>query len=82
VACAYDVPDGEVTDELSQISYTEAKAIDEAYEVGEECYQQLTLEDFGRRSIMAARQTLFLGSWISKRMMYISDIWIEWAILW
>lgn len=52
------VPDGEVTDELSQISFTEAKAIDEAYEVGEECYQQLTLEDFGRRSIMAARQTL------------------------
>jgi len=52
------VPDGEVTDELSQISYTEAKAIDEAYEVGEECYEQLTLEDFGRRSIMAARQTL------------------------
>lgn len=52
------VPDGEVTDELSQISYTEAKAIDIAYEVGEECYEQLTLEDFGRRSIMAARQTL------------------------
>lgn len=52
------VPDGEVTDELSQISYTEAKSIDEAYDVGEECYQQLTLDDFGRRSIMAARQTL------------------------
>ncbi|MEZ4909772.1 MAG: transcription termination factor NusA [Saprospiraceae bacterium] len=52
------VNDGEVTDELSQISYTEAKTIDDAYEVGEECYQQLTLEDFGRRSIMAARQTL------------------------
>jgi N utilization substance protein A len=52
------VPDGEVTDELSQISYTEAKSIDVAYEIGEECYQQLTLEDFGRRSIMAARQTL------------------------
>ncbi len=52
------VTDGEVTDELSQISYTEAKSIDEAYEVGEECYEQLTLEDFGRRSIMAARQTL------------------------
>jgi N utilization substance protein A len=52
------VPDGEVTDELSQISYTEAKSIDEAYEVGEECYELLTLEDFGRRSIMAARQTL------------------------
>ncbi|MCE2789004.1 MAG: transcription termination factor NusA [Saprospiraceae bacterium] len=52
------VPDGEVTDELGQISFSEAKSIDDAYEVGEECYQQLTLEDFGRRSIMAARQTL------------------------
>ena len=52
------VPDGEVTDELSEISYSEALAVDEDYEVGEECYQQLFLEDFGRRSIMAARQTL------------------------
>jgi transcription termination/antitermination protein NusA len=32
--------------------------IDDAYDVGEECYELLTLEDFGRRSIMAARQTL------------------------
>lgn len=52
------VPDGEVTDELSEISYSEALAVDDDYEVGEECYQQLYLEDFGRRSIMAARQTL------------------------
>jgi transcription termination/antitermination protein NusA len=52
------VPDGEVTDEISQISESEAKAIDEDYEIGEECYQQLGLEEFGRRSIMAARQTL------------------------
>ena len=52
------VPDGEVTDELSEISLSEALAVDEDYEVGEECYQQLFLEDFGRRSIMAARQTL------------------------
>lgn len=52
------VPDGEVTDELSEISHSEAIAVDEDYEVGEECYQQLFLEDFGRRSIMAARQTL------------------------
>lgn len=52
------VPDGEVTDELRQISFTEAKFIDESYEIGEECYERLTLEDFGRRSIMAARQTL------------------------
>lgn len=52
------VPDGEVTDERSQISFSEALAIDEDYEVGEECYEQLFLEDFGRRAIMAARQTL------------------------
>ena len=52
------VPDGEVTDDRSQISITEALAIDEDYEIGEECYEQLELIDFGRRAIMAARQTL------------------------
>jgi N utilization substance protein A len=52
------VPDGEVTDDRSQISISEAVSIDEDYEVGEECYEGLTLEEFGRRSIMAARQTL------------------------
>lgn len=52
------VPDGEVTDDRSQISITEALSIDEDYEVGEECYEQLELIDFGRRAIMAARQTL------------------------
>ena len=52
------VPDGEVTDDRSHISISEAISIDEDYEVGEECYEQLTLEEFGRRSIMAARQTL------------------------
>lgn len=52
------VADGEVTDDLSQISYSEAIAIDDDYDIGEECYEQLKLEDFGRRSIMAARQTL------------------------
>ena len=52
------VPDGEVTDDRSQVSISEAISIDEDYEIGEECYQQLELEDFGRRAIMAARQTL------------------------
>ncbi len=52
------VADGEVTDEMSQISVTEAQAIDMDYDVGDECFEQLTLEEFGRRSIMAARQTL------------------------
>lgn len=52
------VPDGEVLDDRAQISISEALSIDEDYEIGEECYEQLFLEDFGRRSIMAARQTL------------------------
>ena len=52
------VPDGEVLDDRSQISISEALSIDEDYEIGEECYEQLFLEDFGRRAIMAARQTL------------------------
>ncbi len=52
------VTDGEVTDDRSQISISEAMSIDEDYEVGEECYEQLELIEFGRRAIMAARQTL------------------------
>ncbi len=52
------VPDGEVEDERKQISITEASKIEDDYEIGEECYQQLFLIDFGRRAIMAARQTL------------------------
>lgn len=52
------VPDGEVTDDRSQVSISEALSISEDYEIGEECYEQLFLEDFGRRAIMAARQTL------------------------
>lgn len=52
------VPDGEVTDDRSQVSISEALSISDDYEIGEECYEQLFLEDFGRRAIMAARQTL------------------------
>ncbi len=52
------VPDGEVADDLKQISISAARQIEADYEIGEECYEQLFLEDFGRRSIMAARQTL------------------------
>lgn len=52
------VPDGEVSDEQSQIAISEAQSIEEDYEVGEECYEALSLVDFGRRAIMAARQTL------------------------
>ena len=52
------VEDADVEDELSQISISEAKAIDDDYEVGEECYEEVKIESFGRRAVMAARQTL------------------------
>lgn len=52
------VPDGEVTDERAQVAFSEAKLVDESYSLGDECYEQLTLENFDRRAIMAARQTL------------------------
>ncbi|MBL7780015.1 MAG: transcription termination/antitermination protein NusA [Saprospiraceae bacterium] len=52
------VPDGEVTNELAQVSVTEAQYIDESVNEGDECYEQLSIDDFGRRAIMAARQTL------------------------
>lgn len=52
------VTDGEVTDERAQVSLTEAHMIDEGVDIGDECYEQLSIEDFGRRAIMAARQTL------------------------
>ena len=52
------VPDGEVTDEGAQVSETEARQIDESLDVGDECYEQLEIDDFGRRAIMAGRQRL------------------------
>src|ERR1043165_4358486 len=55
------VPDGELEDELAQIQLSEAHRIDPeaGYDVGEEVYEEVkVLEEFGRRAILAARQTL------------------------
>lgn len=52
------VADGEVEDELTQIEITKALAIEEDYEIGEDCYEKVIIEDFGRRAVLAARQTL------------------------
>ncbi len=52
------VADGEVEDELTQVSITEAAAIEEDYEIGEDCYEKVIIENFGRRAVLAARQTL------------------------
>ena len=52
------VADGEVEDENLQISISEAVKIEEDYEIGEDCYEQVTIESFGRRAVLSARQTL------------------------
>lgn len=52
------VPDGEVTDEAAQISLTEARKVDDDYEVGEEVSQKVNFSDFGRRAILTLRQTM------------------------
>ncbi len=52
------VEDGEVEDSLEEISITDAKEIEDDFEVGEEAFEEITLIDFGRRAILAARQTL------------------------
>jgi len=52
------VNDGEVTDTMTQISLTDAKKIEEDYEIGEDVSDQIKFEDFGRRTILAIRQNL------------------------
>ncbi len=52
------VEDGEIEDSNLQISLSEAKKIDEDYEVGEDVTDEVRLNDFGRRAILALRQNL------------------------
>ena len=52
------VEDGEVEDPNFQISITEARKIDDDYEVGEEFADEVKPEDFGRRAILTIRQNL------------------------
>ena len=52
------VDDGEVEDENTQISVTDARKIEPDYEIGEEAIDQVPMDFFGRRNILAARQTL------------------------
>ncbi len=50
--------DGFSEDDDLEIELAEAKKHDEDLEVGDEFIEQITLESFGRRAILAARQTL------------------------
>lgn len=52
------VEDGHVEDPLAQVAYSEAIKIEPDFEVGEELFQEIDLYDFGRRAILAAKQTL------------------------
>jgi len=52
------VEDGEVLDPLAEVAYSDATKIEPDFEVGEELYEEIEMEDFGRRAILAAKQTL------------------------
>lgn len=52
------VEDGKVEDKLAEVEFSSAKIIEPDMEVGEELYEPITIESFGRRAILAARQTL------------------------
>lgn len=52
------VADGEVKDGNREISLTEARQVDEDYEVGEEVSENVDFAGFGRRAILTLRQTL------------------------
>jgi len=52
------VRDEEVENSATEIGITEAKKIEPDFELGEEVSEQLFIEDFGRRNILALRQNL------------------------
>ncbi|RTL57486.1 MAG: transcription termination/antitermination protein NusA [Sphingobacteriales bacterium] len=52
------VEDGAVNDPLAEIAYKDAVKIEPDFEVGEELYEEVDIMDFGRRAILAAKQTL------------------------
>jgi N utilization substance protein A len=52
------VEDGNVNDPLAEVPYSEAVKIEPDFEVGEELYQEVEILEFGRRAILAAKQTL------------------------
>jgi N utilization substance protein A len=52
------VADGNVEDENTQIAYSDAIKIEPDFEIGEEVSNEIKIEDFGRRNILALRQNL------------------------
>ena len=62
------VEDGNLTDPNKEIEYSEAINLEPDFEIGEQVYQEIKLEDFGRREILTIRQNL-----ISKVQEYEKD---------
>ena len=52
------VNDGEVADQNKEISLSDARKIEDDYEVGEEVSERVNFAKFGRRAILTLRQTL------------------------
>ena len=52
------VPDGEVNDENKEVALSEARKVEDDYEVGEEISERVDFAKFGRRAILNLRQTL------------------------
>jgi N utilization substance protein A len=52
------VPDNEVEDKGAQISLSDALKIEDDFEIGEEVSQEIKIQDFDRRSILALKQNL------------------------
>jgi N utilization substance protein A len=48
----------EVENENEEIDINDARKLEDDFEIGEEAIEEIKLEDFGRRAILAARQTL------------------------
>ncbi|MDR1878146.1 MAG: transcription termination factor NusA [Bacteroidales bacterium] len=52
------VEDGQITNESTQIELSKAVKIEPDFEVGEELFETIRLQNFGRRDIVAMRQSL------------------------
>lgn len=52
------VADWDLEDPVTQVEVSDAKEIDEFFEVGEEVPTELEVEDFGRRAVMTGQQAL------------------------
>ena len=52
------VPDGELEDEVAQIEVSMARKSVPDLEIGEELIEEIRIEDFGRRNVLAMRQNL------------------------